>query len=414
MNYPSLEVRKARANFTAKLYKICARLDECPSREVEFRFIGQLEKAVVTVAGLWVVGSYARGALQCGDLDLVVQLADAAWAPSASINSALLGKLPDVRVYLGTPDNNGSGVEFPEARRVWAPGMDWQAALDAIKENSSATRFPRPTDAIPLRLEQLILDIDEAKELVQARDSQVYRWSFTPLEALTPVRLCCDRLERWSAQLSKARQMLVPFVQAYFQGFEHLREVEERAVTNHSWTKGDTCVYLGRATPDFSLLEHPGISRIAVMPELNMRGPNGIWTIERGPLHRVDNAFRQSAGWFLMVEGEPAVIEHWGQYNERARVLEVFSSQAEALEHIENVYDDDMPPPVPVYLKGAKYLAALRGIEMLDFIGTGVAVAFNSRAARVGRAIEAVFPAGEDLPAWFHNHWRKWPTQPPV
>lgn len=414
MNYPSLEVRKARATFTAKLHKIFARLDGCSSREVEFRFIGEVKKEVVSVAEVWVVGSYARGALQCGDLDLVVRLANPSCAPSASVNSALLGKLPDVRTYLGSPDKNESGVEFPEARKVWAPGLSWKEALEAIKADSSAVRFPRPTDAIPLRLEQLILDIDDAKELVQALDNNVYRWSFTPIDALAPAQVCSDRIGGWSARLSKARQALVPFVQAYFNGFEHLRSVDEGDVRDHCWTKDDTCVYLGRTAPDFRLLDQPGISRIAVMPALNVRGPNGIWTIERGPQHRVDNAFRQSAGWLLMDEGKPVIIEYTGQYNERARALEVFSSQDAALKYIEAAYDDDMPPPVPAYLRGAEYLAALRGVELLDFIGPGVAVAFNPRAALVGRDFDAVFPASKDLPAWFLNLWSEWPTQSPA
>lgn len=412
MNYPSFEVRKTRATFTAKLHKVFARLDDCASREVEFRFLGRHSKAVVTVAEVWVVGSYARGALHCGDLDLVVRVSDA-WAPSCSVNSALLGKIPDVRTYVGTPEQNESGVEFPEARRVWARGLDWKSALEAIKEDANAGRFRRPTDAIPLRLEQLILDIDNAKELVQAQASDVYRWSFTPIEALVPARDTSNRIGRWSAQLSKARQALVPFVQAYFNGFEHLRSVDEGDVSSHCWTKDDTCVFLGHTAPDFTLLDQPGISRIAVMPVLNVRGPNGIWTIERGPQHRVDNAFRQSAGWLLMNEGKPVIIEYTGQYNERARALEVFSSQDAALKHIKEAYaDDDSPPPVPAYLRGAEYLAALRGIELLDFVDPGVRVAFNSRAALVGRDFDAVFPASKDLPEWFNGLWREWPTQP--
>ena len=67
----ALEKRFPRDVFTKKLRRICERLDECATRTISFKhffFRHRLLTAEVTVKSLWVAGSYARGAAECGDL----------------------------------------------------------------------------------------------------------------------------------------------------------------------------------------------------------------------------------------------------------------------------------------------------------------------------------------------------------
>src|SRR5690606_34847941 len=71
------ERRQPRARFTRALRRICERLDAQDTHEVtwtERMFPGEMLRGVMRAETLWVVGSYARGAPLCGDLDLVLKL----------------------------------------------------------------------------------------------------------------------------------------------------------------------------------------------------------------------------------------------------------------------------------------------------------------------------------------------------
>lgn len=79
------ENRAPREKFTKTLTRICARLDVQATFDIEDN--DELSRRLVAsghmtreqvrerveIATLWVVGSYARGALTCGDLDIVIQ-----------------------------------------------------------------------------------------------------------------------------------------------------------------------------------------------------------------------------------------------------------------------------------------------------------------------------------------------------
>jgi UTP:GlnB (protein PII) uridylyltransferase len=67
--------RLARDVFTKKLAKMCARLDEASARSIAYKdLFKNPQPSRIEVVALWVVGSYARGALLCGDLDVVFEV----------------------------------------------------------------------------------------------------------------------------------------------------------------------------------------------------------------------------------------------------------------------------------------------------------------------------------------------------
>ena len=75
MKYPSYEARMSREQATKALERICSRLDACATVELDKPVLQGLDAPGLTTATrLWVVGSYARGALTCGDLDLVIEV----------------------------------------------------------------------------------------------------------------------------------------------------------------------------------------------------------------------------------------------------------------------------------------------------------------------------------------------------
>ena len=121
------ERRQPRARFTRALRRICERLDAQDTHEVtwtERMFPGEMLRGVMRAESLWVVGSYARGAPLCGDLDLVLKLVcvEGERAPLKKFVSKAVSRLPGVRWYSGDPEENSSGVSFPEAVHIWSKG----------------------------------------------------------------------------------------------------------------------------------------------------------------------------------------------------------------------------------------------------------------------------------------------------
>jgi hypothetical protein len=121
--------------------------------------LGIGQRSRIRVAALWVTGPYAHGALDCGDLDLVAQVVseeEGALPWPSAISRVVIGYATDVHLYIGTPEDNSSGIRFPDARLVWSPAQpDWQAAVSIIAADSVAGGYASRIDALPIRAEQL-------------------------------------------------------------------------------------------------------------------------------------------------------------------------------------------------------------------------------------------------------------------
>ncbi|MGN5476888.1 hypothetical protein ACTMU2_07810 [Cupriavidus basilensis] len=69
--------RYPRAHFTALLRRVFERLDITSTRPAEWTerfFFHERRSAAITIERIWVFGSYSRGAPDCGDLDLIVEV----------------------------------------------------------------------------------------------------------------------------------------------------------------------------------------------------------------------------------------------------------------------------------------------------------------------------------------------------
>jgi hypothetical protein len=92
------------------------------------------------------------------------------------------GRIQNLHWHHGTPEDNSSGVAFPEAREVWAPGKDWRAAIGAIPVDHQALRFERPGDSVPLRSDQLYAGLETPEQLIGAYDKGHITWRLVPYE----------------------------------------------------------------------------------------------------------------------------------------------------------------------------------------------------------------------------------------
>lgn len=141
-------------------------------------------EAVLLITRMWVVGSYARGMLMCGDLDVLLETQTAGKEPNTHRGLARLafGYVQNLHWHHGTPETNSSRVAFPEAYEVWTPGKDWQAAIGAIPVNPQALRFERPRDLVPLGSHQLYAGIETQDQLLEAYGKGHITWRFLPYE----------------------------------------------------------------------------------------------------------------------------------------------------------------------------------------------------------------------------------------
>jgi hypothetical protein len=190
------EDRRSHASFRRTLERIADRIDKQPLTIAEWTwrpYYNTPQQSRIRVHALWVAGSFARGASTCGDLDLI---ADASVeAPGidpgeAVMARAIVGRAPDVRLYIGTPDKNHSGIPFPEARLIWSKeDPDWRAALEAVRVDPGAARFARVADQLPLRGEQLgVAGGDDSPSvltgLIDLKRDGVIDWRFVPSSSI--------------------------------------------------------------------------------------------------------------------------------------------------------------------------------------------------------------------------------------
>jgi hypothetical protein len=347
----------------------------------------------VEITDLWVVGSFARGAPTCGDLDLVVGMkSDKGLPRTSAVIAAAFGRLQDVRCYQGTPEENSSGVEFSEAVHIWSHGRDWRAAIGGIKETADAGHFQRATDALPLRAEQVYATKDHLEEVVALRDSGILVWQFLPIEERQGVEPRGDSEEaivrvsrRWGA---KSRQV-VPNVIEYLRArpIAHIRYTIDRSELNCSGVH----VSVGRPSVSTSLLEHITHARLALVPHLSRRGPNGIWEIRRGKEHPLE-LLVGPLKLFVLVDPRGSVVHYFhecGLWSE-SLVLPLFRDE-QAAEREARLYEDEDGRPTPRCVSGSEILdlaSCADNLELFEGDGTCEVIALTHGGARTVDALE--------------------------
>ncbi len=367
------EKRLPREAFTKKLRRLCERLDERHQRTISFRhffFRHEQLTADVEIQSIWVAGSYARGALDCGDLDIVIQPGQKNnLPPTSTLTRAFFGPLPYVRYYVGDPAKNTSGVEFPDAVQIWSgPGCDWGAAIDSIKPDSSAGRAKRDLDVIPLRAEQLYGSDDEPLlELIQMHADGLIDWEFIELEraALEPIP---------EAELTESEERLLRLVYRWGRKSKQLlpalirlmREREPLGVWDQDFGEvstiycGGTQIRVGRPYPSIHGLFDGGLEfhRLALVPHMSARGPNGIWLIRRGPKHPDLAAFAGRHAYYLADEGDPSLVTCGSDYG-NVDLIELFTSEKRAQKEARFWNKEGVPVEV----------ARATGTDLLHFLG---------------------------------------------
>jgi hypothetical protein len=292
---------RSRASFTRTLETIAARIAEQRVFDYEESPIGNLRGyETVEIKALWVAGSYARGAAECGDLDLIIEVAI---TPSRlaknddprrpSLRRLLLKGAKDVQLHKGTPEKNNMGVTFPEARLIWSPAApDWAGAIAAIRIDSSATRHARRADFAPLRPSQLAYtNQPDLEVVVDLRERGEIEWTWVPLDQIEvkPDEWSfnawefAERLTRF--RVGRKTQAVMQFVIAYLEATQRrLRwDFRDRSSSPTRFKAGKLMVEAGRPQLAISELNDRAVKAVVLAPHISRRGPNGLWILSRGP-----------------------------------------------------------------------------------------------------------------------------------
>ena len=269
----------------------------------------------ISVRGIWVAGSFARGATTCGDLDLILDvnlITGKSWPSKTTIKRQILGIYPHVSVYLGTPEANSSGVEFPEAVLLWSPGMpDWQSALASIKVDETAGHFAREYDILPLRREQF--ECRDYEFIVDMYKKKIIEWQWVLDDAIKKQdtedgrnfleRLVWQEVGRKTLEaLTDAIHYLCPQVPARFWNTDIWNKTGIR-IGGYQVNTGK-CPYL-----NIGMLDRVQYSALVIVPHKSRRGPNGLWIIRRGSEHPLVRFFADLSMFIAVAEdGFPRVI----------------------------------------------------------------------------------------------------------
>lgn len=387
------ELRRSRASMTTTLQTICRRLDATPGARIHWTHpLAHLEfVSEVAISSVWAVGSYARGAPDCGDLDLVAELVvhDGPPPPTHVLAKALFSSPKDMRLHAGTPQVNTSNVAFPEAVLIWhGQGCDWRAAIAGIATDPLAGHFLRPADRIPLRMEQLYCDLSTFDALLALEEQKVIRWTFTPFaDAGLLEPLSKDEQELSDAVIRRCGQKtrkLLPHLLAYFRQAGGWTKPYLRTNFKKSFFGiGGMKVLVGQPPVPLGLLDHLATSALLIAPHISARGPNGLWRIERGEMHPLLLAASELRVYGLFGDGgQPAFYFLSGVNSDgdspdadTARGVDLFTSEAAASDWAEQGQEDGEPALSVRALNARELLCLLSSvdvafIDLMDFAVT--------------------------------------------
>lgn len=371
-----MENRRSRHSFTKSLKRICQRIDDQRVFGIDWNhaFLSGSQHSRLRVKAVWVAGSYARGAMHCGDLDLVADIiAEEGGLPlTSTVSRCVIGRAPDVRLYIGTPEENTSRVEFPEARLVWSSETpDWNEVIDAIPVDPTATRFERPHDILPLRKEQIVDygDDDLFEKIIGLLDQGKLASEWVPLAdiVLEPENWSCEAtaffegVQRWCG---KKTQDVMPYVVEWCNN--NRCDIWNRGFNEKSRFKiGGAEVCVGRPYVDLRLLDSLACSAIVIAPHISRRGPNGLWILLRGEKHPLVQQFAVCNAYYLAYGSSPSLVQEINGWK-NMHSLELFLQRKQAVVRQKELEEDDDVVFDIANIAGSDLLSLISAVDLAE------------------------------------------------
>ena len=392
---------RPRNEFVPTIERMVRRLQQQSTHTVSERHsvLGRVITTTFQVTRLHVFGSFARGAPNCGDLDVIlcVQLVEGMWCDDATIIRSALGRLVGVDALC---DQGGSLLsQFPEAKLLWSPDRPNLAEnLGCITIRHEASRFARKTDQLPVSLRQLRLhDRTEAEQLVDDITSGIFVSTWRLLDSIQIDRKEWDQKlvqceKSWSAALGRQSAKLLPYVIQHNADRRSGRlPLRPRLDKTSAWIDGDYA-YIGVPPLSLHRLERPDTTALVLAPHIKKQYPPGIWTIERGNKHPAIAAFSDLTVWVEAIDGEPVPVStHLDPDRISRTIIDLFPSEAEASESISEwaTYGDPKDCGKPLALSGRALLKSLARVEGVSLEESEVIVHYHTKTSELANRIGA-------------------------
>lgn len=371
------EKRHPRERFTKHLIKMCNALDEVSAHDFEVDCYGETLMGRMEALELWVVGSYARGACTCADLDVVVNFHTTGSTPSkGAIQRQFFGSLPLLRVYDGTPEENRSGVPFTDAVLIWTKqDTAWQDRITSIKLDPNAGRAPRDTDIIPLRPEQMYLRPEELQRAVEQHKTGLLEWEFIPFNTamLYPIPEGDKgeperHLHLRTQDMGKKTKELIPAVWRLARRLEQNMRWECGKYDGATLICSSTLIHIGRPTLPLKIFDKTKFKHLVLIPHLTARGPNGAWVIRRGPNHPHWPLTENRTAYYVSYQGKPTYL--YAMYGStEVPTLELFANADEAMDSIFDVTDEELEQYQVCQASGRDLYNVMVGMEVVEYEG---------------------------------------------
>lgn len=367
--------RYPREHFTKVLTKICQRLDRNSQVQTKWkdRYTGQTLTEDLEVQRLWVAGSYARGAITCGDLDLVLEMKNLktqevlnGWplAPK-SVRYKLFHTPENVSFYYGTPEKNTSGVAQPDSILIWqGDGFNWEIAIQNIQLNEHAGHFERPSDKIPFGMGQLDADNPNLDKIVEAYEAGLVDWEFIPFtEDMLGQTIQDKDLAYWivNFRFSKKTRDLVSLVESTILNKFGISDGWRRGWAHNTLEWGGVHVALGHPDVPINLLNNLKTSALMIVPHFKKRSPNGIWIIKRGKNHPIYKELHEFKLFYVeRDDGHPKMAERRLSAYEVTRSVRLFTSLKAA--------EEDLRKKTKISQLNVKELSTQQLMELIAFV----------------------------------------------
>jgi hypothetical protein len=191
----------------------------------------------------------------------------------------------------------------------------------------------------------------------------------------------------WSGQKT---QKLLPYLLSYFRqrgGWPkpRLRSGFEKTEFNI----GSAKVLMGRPLLPIGQLDSITLAELILVPHISARGPNGFWTIRRGPNHPLELEVQRLSVYHLIDEdGEPPIfnmLSHWdwpGVSNHAlAKGLDLFSNKRKAVTCAKTLLRDSEGEFRAVQAKRGELLNILAHLDVVFLDGDGIALTHKGAIA---------------------------------
>ena len=381
------EKRRQRTSFTHSLQRISERIDNASEFEVEWRddIVRGKEKTIFRVKTLWAFGSWAKGALYCGDLDLIadVEVIEGYLPMTPTLRRVLIKGARDVRLYVGTPEENNSGVPVEDAMLIWSVSdKNWKKNIADIKPNPATEKFARKIDAIPLRSEQLYDEVDYLEKLVDLKTEDSLDWIWVPISNLdldtthwsdTAVSF----YERLNGHSGKKTMEAMRFIIDWFEINDPIQTWNYDHSSRAAFTINGNFVHVGHPPIDLRRLDHHSCSGLILVPHITKRGPNGIWKIHRGRKHSLERMFQDVSAYYLKWKNQrPAVVQvhtDWRKIN----LIELFRKKIDAISFAHEISEESAPEYYVSEASGKELLRIISLIDQVDIDGQAYAISLE-------------------------------------